>query len=157
MSTTETLQDVAPANTGAPPPAYERLDTEKLALLLRWSSDGLTQVEIAQRLGCSQPAVSQALKRIGPDATELASAYFRGRAYKVARRMSRIAEKGKDGDAVKAGKVVLAASGVLKEDTAINVGVQVVLGMPGQSIGPPLDVRVQTLTTPVSTPAESTT
>ena len=40
-----------PAHT----PAYDRMTPGDLGLMLRLRKQGLTQVEIAQRLGCSQP------------------------------------------------------------------------------------------------------
>jgi hypothetical protein len=52
-------------------------------------------------------------------------------------------EKGKDEDALKAAKVVLAASGVIERTSGVMVGVQVIVRQPGDK----MSAEVVTVTT----------
>jgi DNA-binding transcriptional regulator YiaG len=64
-------------------PKYDRLTRTDLGLLLKYRRQGLTQVEIAQRLGCSQSTVSKWLDDL-TDSTEPAKEYLRGQALRMA-------------------------------------------------------------------------
>jgi DNA-binding transcriptional regulator YiaG len=100
-------QQTAPANT----PKYDRLTSSDLGVLLKLRKDGLTQAEIAQRLGCSQGTVSKWLN-ILTDTTEPAKEYLRGQAMRMAKN---IANNGLARDHVQ----VLNGLGVLnQQDTA---------------------------------------
>jgi hypothetical protein len=69
-----------PANT----PKYRRLTISDVGVLLKLAKDGLTQVEIAQRLGCSQGAVSEWVSKC-QDTTDPAKQYLRGQALRMAK------------------------------------------------------------------------
>jgi transcriptional regulator len=100
-------QQTAPANT----PKYDRLTSSDLGVLLKLRKDGLTQAEIAQRLGCSQGTVSKWLNNL-TDTTEPAKEYLRGQAMRMAKN---IANNGLARDHVQ----VLNGLGVLnQQDTA---------------------------------------
>lgn len=75
-------QQAAPAHT----PKYKRLtDTEK-AFALRYAADGLTQVDIAKRLGVTQSAISRWLAQCD-DTTVQAKSYLRGSALRMAEKV----------------------------------------------------------------------
>jgi predicted transcriptional regulator len=152
----ETPSSAPPTHTGSDEPGYKRLTLEQLGKVARLTAEGLPQTVIAEQLGVTQSAISRAIHKLGTDTTELATLHFRSRSYRTARRLTDIVEKGSDDNAIKASKVVLAASGVLKEDSGTTVGVQVVIGMPGQPVGPPLDsTRVVVVSSQADTPVES--
>jgi transposase len=83
---------VAPAHK----PAYRRMTNTDLAFMLRYHAQGMTQTEIAQRLGCDQSVVSRWLAQC-EDSTKEASSYLRGSALGMARK---IVAKGKPSDLV---------------------------------------------------------
>ena len=114
-------------------PLYSRLTVDDVSLILRYHGDGLSQTEIAQRLGKHQTSIGRVIRKLGSDSSDIAKALFRARAYRSAVRVTRIAEKGRPEDALKAAKVVLAASGVIEGVSAINLGVQVIIGTPQQA------------------------
>jgi hypothetical protein len=119
-----------------------------LGAILRLHAEGKPQTAIAQFLGVSQPAISKALSRLGADTTDLARHHFKSRAYKTSRRLTAIAEKGKDGDAVKAGKVVLEAAGVISSmNSSIQLGIQVIIGGESQPAIGAGSVQVEALDT----------
>jgi IS30 family transposase len=68
-----------PANS----PKYKRLTNSDRAYILKAATDGLTQVEIAKRIGCSQTTVSEWLNEL-QDSTDLSKQYLRGQALKMA-------------------------------------------------------------------------
>jgi IS30 family transposase len=78
LPTAETATLDKPAHT----PKYRRLTNSDRAYILKAHADGLTQVEIAKRLGCHQSTVSEWLSDV-QDSTELATAYLRGQALKM--------------------------------------------------------------------------
>jgi hypothetical protein len=138
------------------PAGYQHITQPQLGVILRLTAEGRPQTVIAAALGISQAGVSKALKRLGSDSTDLARHHLKARSYTTARRLTKVAEKGKDGDAVKAAKLVLAASGVIEGVTGVTVGVQVVIGGAQQpafdsssitveSAGNALDATVATL------------
>lgn len=105
-----------PAHT----PAYRRLTDTDRVLILKYAKDGLTQVEIAQRLGCDQSSVSRWLTMC-EDTTAQASQYLRGQALHMARK---IRNTGKPSDLISALKGV----NVLAEE-AHKPGVTVLIGI----------------------------
>lgn len=64
-------------------PAYDRLTQTDLGLLLKYKREGKTQVEIAQRLGCTQGTVSKWLDKL-VDTKEPAREYLAGAALRMA-------------------------------------------------------------------------
>jgi hypothetical protein len=105
------------------------LSQTALGLILKLHAEGKPQTVIASLVGVNQATVSKALKRLGSDSADLARHHLKARAYQTSRRLTAIAEKGKDGDAVKAGKVVLEAAGVISgANSQIQLGVSVVIG-----------------------------
>ena len=91
-------------------------DTDK-AFALRYEADGLTQVEIAKRLGVTQSAISQWLATCR-DTTSEAGLYLRGRALPMA---EKIVKKGRPSDLIKA----LQGVGVLHEERQSGLVVQI--------------------------------
>jgi transcriptional regulator with XRE-family HTH domain len=65
-------------------PDYSRLTQAEIKLIFELRKDGLTQTEIAQRLGCSQRTVSEWLADLD-DTTEVANLYLRGKALHMAK------------------------------------------------------------------------
>jgi len=91
-------------------PEYRRLSwPEDLAELLRLHQEGLTQVAIAERLGCRQCTVSRWLARLD-DTRALAKAYLRSQALRMAHN---IVENGTVADHSR----VLQLLGVLRQNT----------------------------------------
>lgn len=66
---------------------YSRLTLTEEALVLKLSSEGLTQVEIAQRLNCSQPTVSRTLAAF-VDTRPLATAHLNSESYNIAKKVA---------------------------------------------------------------------
>lgn len=77
-----TAGDVPKSN---PPKQHRLTDTDK-AFALRYAHDGLTQGQIAQRLGVTQPAISQWLSKC-QDTTADAGLFLRGRALHLSERL----------------------------------------------------------------------
>jgi DNA-binding CsgD family transcriptional regulator len=131
MSTEHQLmtQEIAPAHSGVPAPKYKRLTQAQLGIILALSREGKTQTEIAQVLGVTQPTISDAIKSLGVDSTELAIHTAKSRAYRAVRRLDAITQKGKDEHAIKASSKLLEVAGVLNGDSkGVSVGVQVIIG-----------------------------
>ena len=133
VSELQPVESPTPVHTAAVPPRYDRLSYEQLDLVLRLRAEGKSQAFIAEAVGCTQSNISIVLKRLGSDSSELAKHHLRARSYRAARRVTAIVENGKDADALKAAKTVLAASGVIEGVSAINLGVQVIIGTPQQA------------------------
>lgn len=91
-------------------------DTDK-AFALRYEADGLTQVEIAKRLGVTQSAISQWLSTCRDTTTE-AGLYLRGRALPMA---EKVVKKGRPSDLIKA----LQGVGVLHEERSAGLTIQI--------------------------------
>lgn len=121
------------AEKQAPPadsPTYKRMTTAERLLVVKLHDDGLTQVEIAQRLGRSQSTISDTLAEFA-DTTELAKRYFDANALSMAENVVR------NGTA-RDHNVALAGRGVLRGQDAgsIKIAVGVSLhGLPSQSEG----------------------
>ncbi len=128
------LAETAPPYSSETGPAYKRLTQTDLGLVLRYLAEGLTQTAIAQRLAVSPAAISQATRRLGTDATELAKHHFRASSYKAARRTTRLVQSDKGDVALKAARLVLEGAGVISSGTQGVGGVQVnvVVGLPNQ-------------------------
>ena len=99
-------------------PDRSRLTQAEIALLFQLHRDGLTQPQIAQRLGCNQPTVSKWLKTL-TDTTGVAKEYLRGSALSMAQN---IVKNGRAADHVAA----LKGLSVLHEES--HAGVTVVVG-----------------------------
>jgi hypothetical protein len=143
----ETAASVPPAHTGSDEPAYRRLTDDQRRKILVLHDEGLTQVAIAEQLGIHQGTVSRIVRVFAGDNTDLARRYAKATALNTVRRVVDIARKGKDDQAIKAAKVHMEIAEVIGAAQGLNVGVQVVIGMPGQPVGPTLEtVRVVTST-----------
>ena len=93
-----------PANT----PKYKRLTDLDKAFALRYAAEGLTQVQIAQRLGCTQGPISEWLSKCQDTTTE-ATQFYRGQALATAQK---ILKKGRPSDLIK----VQQGIGVLEQE-----------------------------------------
>ena len=119
-------QTLEPVNQDRPPackPKYRRLNSADLAYALKLSDSGVTQVEIAKRLGCTQQTVSEWLIQC-QDTTAAASLYLRGQALPMAQKVVR---KGKPSDLIKA----LQGVNVLQAEVA-HGGITVIVGSGSQ-------------------------
>jgi len=103
--------------TVANTPKYKRLRDLDKAFALRYHADGLTQVEIAQRLGVTQPAISQWLATCH-DTTAEAGLYLRGQALPMA---EKVVKNGKPADLIKA----LQGVSVLTEERSAGLTIQI--------------------------------
>jgi hypothetical protein len=106
-----------PPRSKTPRKPVKRLTQEEVGLVLKLSRDGLTQVQIAQRLGCDQKTVSNWLKDL-TDTTDTAKSYLRGQSLKMAQNIVR---KGRATDHVAA----LKGLSVLQEDRSAGLVVQI--------------------------------
>ena len=135
----ESLQIVessAQLHTESATRGYQQLTISEIGLILEWHDKGVPQVEIAQRLGKNQSSISRLIAKLGTDSSPIAKRHFQTRAYRSAIRMTRIAEKGKDDDAIKAARVVLAAAGVVAPVANTPSSTFVVqIGIQGQPVG----------------------
>ena len=100
-------------------PDYSRLSRSDVGVLLKLKRDGLTQAEIAQRLGCTQSTVSKWLTDL-TDTTEPAKEFLKGSALRMA---ENIVKKGRAADHVAA----LKGLSVLQEQA--NAGVVIQIGV----------------------------
>jgi hypothetical protein len=128
----ETAQQIARwAEKQAKPvhtPKYRRLTNSDLALILKLDSEGLTQVQIAQRLDCDQGTISRWLSQCS-DSTKEASAYLRGSALGMARK---IVTKGRASDLV----ATLKGINVLEEQQVREISVTINgVMLPGMGLG----------------------
>ncbi len=104
----------------APPTStrdYSRLTRSDVGVLLKLRKDGLTQTEIAKRLGCSQRTVSQWCEDL-QDTTDTSKLYLRGQALRMAQH---IVKKGRAADHV----AVLKGLSVLEESQQSGLVVQI--------------------------------
>jgi predicted transcriptional regulator len=98
-------------------PRQNRMTDRDKAFALRYHTDGLTQVEIAQRLGVSQPTISAWLSQCN-DTTVEASLYFRGQALPMA---EKIVKQGRPSDLIK----VLQGVSVLAPEQSAGLVIQI--------------------------------
>jgi transposase-like protein len=103
--------------SGSNTPKQKRLTDVDKAFALRYEADGLTQVEIAKRLGVTQSAISQWLSTCR-DTTAEAGLYLRGRALPMA---EKIVKKGRPSDLIKA----LQGVGVLEQERSAGLVIQI--------------------------------
>jgi predicted transcriptional regulator len=114
-----------------PIPDYSRLSYSEIALAVKLREDGLTQDQIAQRLGCSQPTICQLLKEFS-DTRPLAKLKANNLALKLLQRVEQQAN-------VEESLEVLDRTGVIEKrqvDTGRGGNVNIVIGMPGAAAGP---------------------
>jgi Homeodomain-like domain-containing protein len=108
-------------------PKQHRLTNLDKAFALRYYAEGLTQAVIAQRLGVTQPAISQWLS-LCQDTTAEAGLFLRGTALPMA---EKIVKKGRPSDLVK----VLQGISVLEPDQksglVVNVGGDAIVNFGG--------------------------
>lgn len=109
-------QDTRKSNTST---QHRLSDTDK-ALALQYDREGVTQVEIAKRLGVTQPAISQWLSKCR-DTSDAAGLYLRGSALRMAKNVVR---KGQARDHIQALKGI----GVLADDSA-GQGITIQIGI----------------------------
>lgn len=95
----------------------KRLTDVDKAFALRYHAEGLTQVQIAQRLGCDQATISRWLSTCD-DTTLQAGAYLRGRALAMS---EKIVKRGRPSDLVK----TLQGLSVLAPEQGASVTVQI--------------------------------
>jgi len=126
------------------PAGNKRLSPEQVAHIqsLRRINPDLTQAQIAEAVGTTQSTVSRWLQALEHDTTEDAKQLYAASQLKVA---ATVLDKLDDADgkvALKAAEIAHKVGKLLDDKTPqTNVGVQVVIGMPGQPAGPdPLQV-----------------
>lgn len=108
---------------------YHRMTNAERLLVVKLHDDGLTQVQIAQRLARAQSTISSVLSDF-TDTTELAKRYFSAKALDMA---EHVVAKGQPRDH----NVALAGIGVLKGESGASA-FQVTIGMvmPGMPVSP---------------------
>ena len=142
-------QATVPTEVNRKPP--KRLTQADVGLLLKYHGEGLPQTEIAKRLGCTQPVVSNWLADL-TDSTDLSKLYLRGQSLKMAKN---IVKNGRAADHVAA----LKGLSVLADDHASSI--TVLVGGSGQvNIGlapspAPVLVQSETLQIPQQNPTVS--
>jgi hypothetical protein len=118
----------APAHSADLTPKYDRLKYADIGKILRLHDEGLPQTVIAEQVGCHQSTISRVLSELGDDTSELAVRRLKVSALKAANRVVDITENSPHSDeALKAAKVVLAASGVTERDKAFTTQPMVVV------------------------------
>ncbi len=127
---------------------YRRLTYGDLGLMLQLTAEGKTQTDIAQRFGCDQTTISQALRRLGVDSTALAKHVLRSKSYLAARRATRLVTSRKEDVALKASRLVLEGAGVI--ETAQSSFVSQVQVTIGTAQTPAWDASTITVQGPVS-------
>jgi transcriptional regulator with XRE-family HTH domain len=136
-------------------PDYGRLSFEDLGEILRLASKGKTQRQIAELVGCSQPSVSYALKRMadGPDSIR---ALAKAKATQALEHWERATKTAADrGDHRPAREFIeLAHTELRPQQQAQNHGgVTVIVAMPGGGETPrPVIGQTLTLSPVVSAP-----
>jgi predicted transcriptional regulator len=123
---------LTPQDTTTDIPKSRLMSTADIQLMLKLRDDGLTQVQIAQRLGRAQSTISAALDD-WEDSTDIARRYLDAQALRMAKN---VVEHGMPRDH----NVALAGRGVLKSEGAqLNIAVGV--SLPGLSLSPPVSVE----------------
>ena len=121
------MDNPQPASPGltkpADTPSYKRLTDSERALIVKLHDDGLTQVDIAQRLNRSQSTISDVLAAF-VDTTQIAKRYLAASALRMA---ENVVERGLPRDHNQA----LAGIGVLKDESGTKVQIAVGVSLPG--------------------------
>jgi hypothetical protein len=114
----------------APAPSRGRRFTHaELGMILALNAEGLSQVQIAQRLACDQTAISKLLRRMGTDTTGLAVHAAKASSYRAVKRLDAVVRKGSDDHAIRATGKLLEVAGIASSDSkGVSVGVQVIIG-----------------------------
>lgn len=107
----------APSKPASQRRPTRRLTAEDIGSMLRYRAEGLTQAQIAQRLGCDQAAVNRWLQKL-TDSTDVAKSYLRGSALTMAQN---IVKKGRAADHVAA----LKGLSVLEEERSSGLVIQI--------------------------------
>ena len=129
------MADTALTGKPADTPSYTRLTNAERVLILKLRDDGLTQVQIAQRLGRAQSTIADVLHAF-EDTTDIASRYLHAKALQMA---ENIVEKGKPRDH----NVTLAGIGVLKQERSADIRLMVGISLPGMPTLSPAAIDVQ--------------
>lgn len=119
-----------PAHEVALGPSYKRLTYSQLRFALQERIAGKSSTQIAQALNVNPSTIRRALTAFREDTSDLAIEYAKGNALRVMRRTVKMTDCADPRAVIPAAKLVFAASGVIKEDTATQVNVAVVLGLP---------------------------
>jgi hypothetical protein len=101
----------------------KRLTAEDVGTLLRYHAEGLSQVQIAQRLDCDQAAVSRWLAKLS-DTTDLSKSYLRAQSFRMAQN---IVKNGLPRDHINA----LRGIGVLEDKSSAELKLLVGIALPG--------------------------
>lgn len=110
---------------------YSRLSYTEIGLALKLREDGLTQTQIAQRLGCSQPTISTLLSELS-DTRQIARLKLNNGAVKLAERV--LAQADVDQSLEVLDRLEVATK--RQADSGRGNQVNIVIGMPGQAAGP---------------------
>ena len=132
-----TTSEPAPLYQPSRSTKHKGVTTTDIALMVQLAEEGKTQAEIAQRLGLSQPTVHYHLSQFAKPTRELAERLMDASLLNDAQRLNDIAEKGAADEAIKAIKLKWQARKMVDDAKSnSNIGIQVVIGMPGQPAGP---------------------
>lgn len=128
---------------------YGRLSIADLGLIARLAREGRTQRQIAAVIGCSQPTVSYAIRRLSANQDDLV-AVMKAKSQKALEQWETATEvAAKRGDHRPAREFIEAAHPELRPqatNSAGGVGVTIVIGQPGSPVGLPT-IEVSAVTT----------
>lgn len=119
---------------------YARLDPADIFDILRLSTQGRTQAEIADFVGCSQATVSNVLKRAkdGPEVTRMVARYYAPKAIEAAAAaMEPAAKRGDSTPALKMLALGHAELGSPAANAGAGGGITINIGAPGQPLALP--------------------
>jgi predicted transcriptional regulator len=105
-----------------------RLTRTEIALAWNLHQEGLTQAAIGQRLGVSQVAISQLLRKFH-DTSDIGKQLAKAESFNSVRRLVRFS-KTRDKVGLEAGKTLLQVAGLTEKQQQTNVAVQVIVGQP---------------------------
>lgn len=133
-------------------PDYKRLSVEDHLEIARLNARGLTQRKIANIIGCSQPSVSEALRRM-TDKADVVQALLRAQSVTAAEQWGKaITKAAEQGNHRPARELIEAAHPELRPQqgsSAGGVGVVINIGQPGAPVLLP-DITVSTVAAPLS-------
>ncbi len=130
------MPDTAIATAAKPIPDFSRLTLAEESLILQLANEGKSQTAIAQVLGCSQPTVSRVIHAF-TDTREHAKRILHNGAAKLATKVVDAS------DVDQALEVLDRLDVAPKRVAAAGAGVNILIGMPGQAIGPDVIVLPQ--------------